>query len=300
MKTACLVCGGHTDFFLKEQGYSFQKCLACGFFFVDPMPSDDELAVVYSPKANYQSNKLKKDYKQERNEKYVKIFEELKKYTESGQKVLDVGTSDGEFLYYAKNAGFLPFGVEPNKTTAEIANKNDLNVFCGFLENCHFEKNSFDVLRLGDVLEHSNNPTKLLYECRTFLKVGGLLIISIPNMDSPWVKSTYYLKKAWSLPWSVLTPPHHLLYFSKHNLDLLMEKKGFSAVETWYDRPPTLKYELGSTHLWGEFKRKRNSLSLIRFVFGFGFYSILYFFDYIMTPLKRKDFGMLSIYKKNA
>ena len=300
MNIICPVCSNETQFFLEEQNYSFQECLNCGFFFVNPMPSDEELSKVYSPTSNYQAHKLKKDYKKEKNYKYIRIFEELKKYTTPNQKVLDVGTSDGEFLYYAKMAGFIPFGVEPNKTTAEIANKNGLHVFCGFLSDCNFEKNSFDVLRLGDVLEHSNNPKKLLYECRTFLKVGGLLIISIPNMDSLWAKSTYYLKKYARLPWSVLTPPHHLLYFSKNNLDLFLKKEGFELVTSWYHRPPTLKYELGSTHLFGKFKRELSFRNLLMLVLGFASYIILYVIDYLSTPFKKKDFGMLTIYRKNA
>ena len=268
--------------------------------FVSPVPTDSELATVYSAASGYQSNKIKKDYKKETNYKYVKIFRELEKYSKPGEKILDVGTSDGEFLYYAKNAGFQPAGVEPNKITADIANKNGLNVFHGFLAECNFEKNSFDVLRLGDVLEHSNDPHKLINECKEFLKPGGLLVISIPNMDSNWARSTYPLKKLFGLPWSLLEPPHHLLYFSKNNLDLFFENKGFKPVTAWYHRPPRLKYELGATHLFGKWKREKSLRNLINFIFGFASYSLLYTVDYLLTPFKSKDFGLLGIYRKNA
>ena len=300
MSPKCLICGNSSPVFLEQQGYIFNKCSICGFFFVNPMPNDSELLAVYSPKTGYQSHKINKDYKKETNLKYVKIFKKLKKYSIPNKKVLDVGASDGEFLYYAKREGFLPFGVEPNKTTADIANKNNLNVFCGFLNDSNFERNSFSLLRLGDVLEHSNDPHKLIDECREFLLSDGFLIVSIPNMDSTWAKSTYFLKKLFNLPWSVLTPPHHLLYFSKNNLDLFMEKKGFSLVNSWYNRPPTLKYELGSTHLFGKFKRQKNLKNLFVFLFGFASYSTLYLIDYLITLFKNKDFAMLCIYKKNA
>lgn len=300
MDPKCQICGNLSPFFTAQQGYIFNRCFFCGFLFAHPMPTDTELSRVYSPSAGYQSNKVKKDYKKERNHKYIKIFKELKKYSLPNKKILDVGASDGEFLYYAKNDGFEVFGVEPNKTTADIANRNNLNVFCGFPSDCNFQKNSFNVLRLGDVLEHSNDFHKLLNECKEFLVPAGLLIVSIPNMDSNWARSTYFLKKLFALPWSVLTPPHHLLYFSKNNLDLLLEKKGFTPIDCWYDRPPTLKYELGSTHLFGQFKRGKNIKNLTAFLFGFTSYSLLYLIDYIATPFKDKDFAMLCIYKKNA
>ncbi len=300
MDTKCYVCQSRAPFFLNMHGYSFNKCNNCGLFFVHPMPTDFELSQVYSPTTKYQSNKTKKDYRKEINQKFVRIFDELKKYIETGQKVLDVGASDGEFLFYARNNGLLPYGVEPNKTTADIANRNNLNVVSGFLLDCNFPKNSFDLLRLGDVLEHSNNPEKLIDECKSFLKTGGLLVVSIPNMDSLWAKSTYYLYSMLALPWSVLEPPHHLLYFSKSNLDLFFEKKGFSLVKTWYDRPPTIKYELGNTHLYGKFRREKSLKNFLLFVFGFSLYSFLYFIDFLITPLKPKDYSMISIYRKNA
>lgn len=300
MDTVCQICGGKSPVFLRQQGYVFNKCSNCGLFFVNPMPTDEELALVYSPKANYQSNKIKKDYKKETNYKYIKIFKELEKYKKPNQRVLDVGASDGDFLYYAKNNGYEVFGVEPNKTTADIANRNGLNVYCGFLSESNFPKNSFDVLRLGDVLEHSNSPEKLINECKSFLKTDGLLIVSIPNMDSFWVRSTYLLNRIFKLPWSVLEPPLHLLYFSKSNLDSFLDKNGFSLVTSWYHRPPTLKYELGNTHLFGKFKKDKNLENLTLFVFGFALYVLFYSLDYLVTPFKIKDYSMLCIYRKNA
>lgn len=299
MDIRCKICDSSTRFFLNQGGYDFNKCPNCGLFFVNPMPTNEDLTRVYSPQANYQSNKTKKDYRNQTNNKYIEIFKRLKKFKKVG-KVLDVGASDGEFLYHAKNEGLQVFGVEPNKTTADIANKNGLNVFNGFLENCNFPENSFDVLRLGDVLEHSNSPRDLISLCRSFLKNDGLLLISIPNMDSNWTRSTYILKSWFGLPWSVLEPPYHLLYFSKSNLDLFFKNNGFILLESWYNRPPTLKYELGNTHLLGRYKKDRSFTNLVLFFSGFIVYTIVYFFDFLITPFKQKDYSMVCIYKNNA
>lgn len=299
MESKCYVCDNPAHFFLRQNGYDFNKCSSCGIFFVDPMPTDKELVKVYSPDTNYQSTKLKKDYKNKKNSKFIKIFKELKKLTEPNQKILDVGASDGEFIFYARNYGFDACGVEPNKTTANIAKGNGLNVFNGFLSESNFSKNTFGIIRLGDVLEHSNDPQKLIDECKSYLKHGGLLIISIPNMDSFWAKSTFLLRKMFSIPWSVLEPPHHLLYFSRSNLDLFFARRGFGLIKSWYNIPPTLKYELGNTHLFGRFKRQKNFKNLFHFVSGFFLYTTLYFIDLVLTPLKRKDYSMVCIYKKN-
>lgn len=300
MNTICPACLSNTEFFIKDDKYSFVRCVNCRLFFTDPMLTDAELSVVYSPKAKYQSNKLRTNYKTTTNSKFEKIFTEIYKNGYKPKKVLDIGASDGEFLFVAKKKGLDVFGVEPNETTANIANSNGLNVFCGFIEDCHFDKKSFDLLRLGDVLEHSNDPSKLMSLCSEFLVSGGLIVISIPNMDSFWARSTYFFSSLFGLPWSIIEPPLHLSYFSKNNLDVFMKRNGFSFVTSWYHRPPTLKYELGNTHLYGKWKREKTLKNIFRLFFGFSIYISLYIFDYILTPIKKKDYGMVCVYKYNA
>jgi 2-polyprenyl-3-methyl-5-hydroxy-6-metoxy-1,4-benzoquinol methylase len=300
MKVNCEICNSLSNFLLKQGGYNFFRCSHCALMFVHPLPSDEELGRVYSPKEKYQAHKIHKDYTKETNSKYTKIFKELGRIITPPSHVLDVGASDGDFLYVARQKGFTVAGIEPNITTADIANQHSLNVFNGFLENSPFEKYSFDVLRLGDVLEHSNKPNALLQECNSYLRTGGLLVISIPNMDSFWAKVTGKLYAIFGVPWSVLTPPHHLFYFRENNLDLIFKNNGFSKVAVWYHRPPTFKYEFGNTHLLGELKRQKSLKSVARFILGLFLYGLMYVIDIIITPFKHKDFGLVSIYKKNA
>ncbi len=300
MNISCIVCGNETKQLVVQGGHSFFVCVFCKLVLVNPLPTDDELKKVYSPLENYQSHKVHKDYTKVNNPKYDQIISELQKLIPGNSKVLDVGASDGDFLYFVKKAGFEVAGVEPNETTAKIANSHELNVFNGFLSESNFAKNFFSALRLGDVLEHSNNPNQLLSECSSFLVPGGLLVISIPNMDSNWARSTRLFTKLFKLPWSVLTPPHHLFYFSKNNLDMIFSNHNFSFVKAWYHRPPTFKYEFGNTHLFGKWKRNKTILNSFKLALGLGVYGSLYLFDIVATPFKKKDFGMVCIYKKNA
>lgn len=300
MNIKCCICKNDSEFLLSKDSYDFYECLFCKLIFVSPLPSHEELKKVYSPFFKYQSHKINKDYTKNKNYKYEKIFNELKKFRLVEGSVLDVGTSDGDFLFLAKKLGFSVAGVEPNKTTADIANSYGLNVFNGFLNDSSFERGSFQVLRLGDVLEHSNDPNKLLKDCAEFLAPGGFLVISIPNMDSFWARSTRFWTNIFNLPWSVLTPPHHLFYFSRSNLDMIFKNNGFEFVTDWYFRPPTFKYEFGNTHLFGSWKRDRSINNLWRLVFGLILYIKLYLIDVLLSPFKSRDFSMMCIYKKDA
>src|SRR3989344_5033938 len=231
----CLVCSNSTDFFLEKDGYEYQKCPQCGLVFVYPQPKAEYLHhEVYSEKAGYQKHKKRDLSVVKENSHIKKILDHLESnlfsYSQEYQnessfaydprevgvrpRLLDVGCSSVEFLYAAKKRGFDSYGVELNELTAKIAQANGLNVKRGTLEDACFESNFFDVIFLGDIIEHIENPRTLLTECSRVIKEGGTLVISTPNLDSFWAWATFQLYKQFSIPWSVLTPPHHLFQFS--------------------------------------------------------------------------------------
>ena len=184
-------------------------------------------------------------------------------------------------------------GVELNERTAEIARENGLGVKHGTLQSASYANNFFDVIFLGDIIEHVSNPRALLAECKRILKHDGTLIISTPNLDSFWAQQTFLLYKFFKMPWSVLTPPHHLYQFSKNNLEILLKEVGFGNCEWWYKCPPTLKYELGSLHLWGKFKREKTFKSFFFMIFTFGSYTKLYGLNFLLAPFLKKNFRMI-------
>ena len=295
----CIVCNSKTTFFISKDGYSYDRCPVCRLIFVHPQPSQRELHEdVYSEKAGYQKNR-KKDLSATKESPHMKkILNFLVRNKISG-KLLDVGCSSGIFLYFAKQKGFETHGVELNELTARIAIANGLNVHTGTLQDTRYEDNFFDVVFLGDIIEHVPNPRELLIESKRILKKDGMLIVSTPNLDSFWARATFKLWKWFKIPWSVLTPPHHLFQFSKDNLKLFLANNGFSSVATWYRPPPTLMYELGSLHLWGKFKREKTFKNFFFMFFSFAAYTKLYVLDLLVTPFKQKDFGMIVCLTKN-
>ena len=296
----CSICNIKTSFFLKKDGYNYQKCSICGLVFVYPQPSELELHEdVYSEKAGYQKHKKKDLSEIKENSHIKKILDFLVRVNIQG-KLLDVGCSSGEFLYFAKQRGFETYGVELNELTAHIAIKNGLTVHIGTIEDAQYADNFFDVIFLGDIIEHVKDPRALLTECRRILKSGGTLIVSTPNLDSFWARVTFKLYQWFKIPWSVLTPPHHLFQFSENNLKQFSKENEFSPTATWFRRPPPLKYELGSLHLWGKFKREKTIKNFLFMFFAFWAYMKLYALDILVTPFKKRDFGMIVVFKKDC
>ena len=115
-------------------------------------------------------------------EKIKFILEE----TGEGKLVLDVGCNDGfigEMLIKKQNK---VFGLDIVKNNLEIAESRGLIVKNVNVEKekLPFKNNYFDVVILGDIIEHVFDTDRLLREARRILKTGGKLIVTTPNIAS--------------------------------------------------------------------------------------------------------------------
>lgn len=100
-------------------------------------------------------------------------------------RILEIGCGCGALMEYLKSIypNAKMYGMELVPEAAEIASYMG-EVICGDVENEHFpwEKEYFDYIILGDVLEHLMEPKKILKKLRRHLKTGGRIITSMPNM----------------------------------------------------------------------------------------------------------------------
>lgn len=294
----CMICGIQSDYFLTKDNYDFHRCLKCGLVFLAAIPGEVDLKQnIYSKQSGYQSKKII-DLECEKLSKNQKKIVEYIISSGRGKKVLDIGCSSGRLIYYLKKKGFDVYGVELNPVTAEIAKNNKLNVFNGTLNESNLPANSFDFVVMGDLIEHLPKPVEAINKIKDIMKKEGQLIIVTPNLDCFWAKTTLKASRWFSLPWPVLTPPYHIFQFSEKNLIMFMENNGFFLEKKWYHEPTTLRYELGSTHLWGNFHRQKTAGSLVKLFYGFSLYAIIFFVSKMAKLFSRKQFGLNCVFKK--
>ena len=297
MNPSCHICSTPTVFLMKKDGFDEYICPKCALSFVHPQPDASWLKdTIYSFDSGYQAN-MKQDLSiYSPDERTRKALDFLAKERPQG-KLLDVGCSNGKLMYWARARGFSPSGVELNKRTADMAAANGFRVHNGFLEACPFEKGSFDVIYLGDVIEHVNSPRDFIETCKSFLKPDGIIAISTPNVDCLWSKATLMLYRLFRIPWSSATPPHHLFQFSYGNLNMLMNE--FSLEPAWsvFTGPNTLKYELGSTHVYGVWRKNKTIKSTLFMVFSFSLYSITFGIHKLLKPFLRKKYEMVTVFE---
>src|SRR3989338_11592499 len=102
-------------------------------------------------------------------------------------KVLDVGCAGGylgEFLSTYK--GCEVWGIEPREQRANTSLQIYKQVINAPIEKALnegvLEEASFDVIILGDVLEHLPAPEEVLQKLKKYLQPRGRMVISLPNV----------------------------------------------------------------------------------------------------------------------
>lgn len=94
----------------------------------------------------------------------------------------------------------------------------------GNAENIDLEE-TFEVIVVGDLIEHLANPGAFLESARRRLTPGGVLLISTPN---PWYWR-YIVKSMFSA--DVRPNPEHVSWFCTATLRTLLARYGFEVVE---------------------------------------------------------------------
>ena len=152
-------------------------------------------------------------------------------------RVLEVGCAEGATCMALKNKGCASeiVGIELVQEAAAIAKKNLDHVVCGDLEKLTlsepwFIEDAFDYIICGDVLEHLNDPWFQLKRLSKFLKPGGKIIVSLPNIRYYGVSFPLIFKDDWEYRDSGILDSTHLRFFTKKTGVKLLSSAGLSDI----------------------------------------------------------------------
>lgn len=142
---------------------------------------------------------------------------------------LDVGCFEGGLLTsVAARAGWRGHGLEPNAKAVEVARGKGHRVWRGFAEDAPFvipESLAFDVIYLGQTIEHLLDPVLVVRRLAGMLAPGGLIVMSTPNLNA---KQIELFGPTWA-HWHV---PYHRHIFSKKSLRALGKLAGLEMVSS--------------------------------------------------------------------
>ncbi len=101
--------------------------------------------------------------------------------------ILDLGSGEGAFAVDAASHGARVVGLDYYEGHIKISNDLakergvDATFIIGKGEQLPFPDESFDFINMSEVLEHVEDPAKVLGESRRVLKSGGNMYLSAPN-----------------------------------------------------------------------------------------------------------------------
>lgn len=224
----CHVCESVRVYYLfSTSGHRVVRCEDCGLVFLNPQPSEDELARIYTPDRFLGSDsKAGQREASELKLATAKFYlSEIHRYRgpESG-RLLEVGCGNGDFLVLAEAGGWQVTGIEYSPAACEKARQRLKHgvVQCGELPAAGLPAEQFDLCVVSDVLERVRSPLDFLREIHRVLKPGGTLFIATPSLNS-W--SARVMRQKW-----MEFKAEHLTYFDRQTLQTALFKTGFREV----------------------------------------------------------------------
>lgn len=197
------------------------KCKRCGLQYLNPRLRADVVIDGYSSG----SDEMFVSQSAGRERTFATSLKMIERLRLQRGRLLDVGTAGGSFLAVAEQAGWGVAGCEPNRWMCEWANQHyGLQVVPGTVFDMKLAPDSFDVVTLWDVLEHTPDPKATLAECKRVLKQGGLLVVNYPDIES---MVSRLMGRKWVFLLSV-----HLYYFTGKTLPHMLEELGFRVVQS--------------------------------------------------------------------
>jgi len=211
------------------------RCEECTHMQLDRFPSDEELDAAYADAASdaYVEEEAGQRYS------FASVLERIERYAPDRGSLLDVGCWVGFLLAEAKQRGWREcIGIEPSTFASEYARERlALDVRTEELFTADLETGHFDVVVMGDVLEHLTQANAALGRVDKLLKPGGLIALELPDAGS---RVARLLGPRW---WSVI--PTHIHYFTRESAATMVRRHGFEPLYVATDpKSFTVRYYL--------------------------------------------------------
>jgi SAM-dependent methyltransferase len=147
--------------------------------------------------------------------------------------VLDVGCGRGQNSAVARGRGARVVGVELNAVAAATARERLDEVLEMDVEGTEVVRalagRKFDLILLGDVLEHTREPRAVLERFLPFLEDGGRVIVSLPNVAA-WTVRLQLLAGHFDYQPSGILDETHLRFFTRQTAKRLVESVGLELL----------------------------------------------------------------------
>ncbi len=153
------------------------RCGACGILIRDDAPVDDA----------FRNDRYDRTVLESLHTVHAVAFREkesgYRALLRCGARVAEVGSYAGGFLSTARQWGWNAVGVDIGSDTSRFARALGFDVRSLPLEECGFERESFDAVFIWNCFEQLVAPSAALAEAQRILRPSGILVIRVPDAD---------------------------------------------------------------------------------------------------------------------
>jgi SAM-dependent methyltransferase len=219
-----LVCTGRDRFHDLPGEFRVVKCGTCGLQRTNPRPAPESMHLYYPD--HYAPYRQSADAIRDMPRgvpRWKSLVGGLIRFNTKNipklppGRMLEVGCSSGAFLHKMAGAGWDVEGVEFSPQAASAARSLGYRVYTGSLESAPDPVDTYDLVVGWMVLEHLHEPLAVLEKLRRWVRPGGWLVFSVPDVAS-WefllFRNSYY----------GLHLPNHLYHFEPATIDRLLRK----------------------------------------------------------------------------
>ncbi|WP_254846460.1 class I SAM-dependent methyltransferase [Hymenobacter sp. CRA2] len=217
------------DHSVSHESFAIVQCTNCSFLLTNPRPDAASIGRYYESEdyvSHSDSNQglINQVYQVARTFTVRQKVSLVNKQAPRRGRLLDYGCGTGYFLAACQKSGWQVSGLEPNETARKLAEHNTGQpINAGDLSL--FETASFDAITLWHVLEHVHDLNGTLKQLTRILKPDGVLVVAVPNAESP--DAQYYREQ-----WAAFDVPRHLYHFTAKTITKLFRKHHLQLRQT--------------------------------------------------------------------
>jgi SAM-dependent methyltransferase len=237
---ACVVCrsservvvatGSDYQYKTVEDEFSWCRCAHCGHLYIDPLPSEAALGVIYPDTLKNYDEFDARPGLAFRVKRMLdgRGLKRLAAGIPEGGRVLDVGCAAGMFLDLVKQhvpAVHELEGLDISEASVAGARRKGYKVYVGTIESAELPDDHYDLIYMQQVIEHVHDPRAVLAKLRKALKVGGRLVMETPHLYS-WDHQLF--RRGY---WEGYHIPRHFNLWTVDGMTRMVNETGFSRIE---------------------------------------------------------------------
>ena len=161
-------------------------CQNCGLVQLKDVPNELDLFEFYMSKYRIQHRKQDRPSLKHVYRAGVRAISRLKKiaaFIRKNTKLLDIGSGGGQLTFLAYRMGADASGIDPSSGYLEFGrNHHSINAEQKKISQLE-DTNSYQIVTMFHVLEQLPNSLKVIRKVCQILKVGGMFVIEVPNLE---------------------------------------------------------------------------------------------------------------------